>query len=373
MIAAFIYSDAFLGYNLSETHPMKPVRLKMTHRLLDAYGVFNRDCPVVEPRPATREELLQAHTDEFLTATKDLGDGKLRADDLRFGYGTGDNPVFPGLYEASALYAGASVVAAELVASGEARAAFNISGGLHHAMLARASGFCTFNDAVVAIKVLLAKGFDRIAYIDIDAHHGDGVQLAFLADPRVLTISIHESGRFLFPGSGYPEDIGVDEGEGYAVNLQLAPGTNDQIYLEVFDAVVPPLIKAYDPQLIFTQLGADSHYSDPLAHVCLTTRGYQALFERFSSFDKPWVGVGGGGYNPQAVCRLWALAFAEMCGRHLDDQIPSAFAEEWGVERLHDTEDPATTPMLMGNARGMAYESVETIRENVFPIHGLHR
>ena len=272
--AAFVYSGALSAHVLRADHPLKAVRLRYTYDLLQSYGAFDEaGALLLEPRPATDEEIGTLHTREYIEAVKGFGRGDMSANPTRFNFSAGgDNPVYPGMYEAAALSTGASMVAAEVLEGKRAGAAFNISGGLHHAASGNAAGFCVFNDPAVAINYLLSKGL-RVAYVDIDVHHGDGVQAAFYGCDRVLTISVHESGAFLFPGTGAVEETGSGAGTGYSVNLPLYPYTEDDTYLWAFRQVVPPLIGAFKPDVLVTQLGIDSYYNDPLAHVLLTSRG----------------------------------------------------------------------------------------------------
>jgi acetoin utilization protein AcuC len=290
----------------------------------------------------------------------------------RYGLDTIDNPVFPDMYEASRVYVGATLRAADLVANGEADAAFNIAGGLHHAHHDRAAGFCVFNDPAIAIARLLADHGDgrRIAYIDIDAHHGDGVQEAFYSRSDVLTISLHESGRYLFPGTGFVEDLGEGEGQGYSVNVPLSPFTGDETYLWAFDQVVTPLVERFRPDFIVAQLGVDTHYRDPLTHFELTTQGHFGLVERILALPGRLIAVGGGGYEVEVVARSWTLAYGLMAGLALPDQIPASVASEYSESTLHDPEGaaPNTRP---DDARRFAESVVEAIKETVFPYHGL--
>ncbi|MBI5455204.1 MAG: acetoin utilization protein AcuC, partial [Deltaproteobacteria bacterium] len=213
--------------------------------------------------------------------------------------------------------------------SGAARVAFNIAGGLHHAMPNRASGFCYINDAAVAIKRLLALG-KRVAYIDIDAHHGDGVEYAFYDTDQVLTISLHENGQWLFPGTGFVADTGVNAGKGYSVNMPLPPSTQDGLYLKAFNAIVPPFIEAFAPDVIVTQLGVDSFETDPLTHLSLTTNSFEKMVSAFRSFNIPWVALGGGGYDLSNVARAWTLAWASMNGIEPPLEIPAGFLQQNG-------------------------------------------
>jgi acetoin utilization protein AcuC len=368
--AAYVYADALSQHVLAEGHPMRPVRLAYTTALARAYGAL--DGPgalVVPPRPATVDELLTFHEPAYVDAVRRLSACRDDAAE-RFGFARfGDNPVHVGMYEAALLSTGASVVAAELVAGGRARAAFSPAGGLHHAMPARASGFCIFNDPVIAINALRARGL-RVAYVDIDAHHGDGVQHAYYADPDVLTVSVHEGPRWLFPGTGEVAEMGIDAGYGFSVNLPLAPYTPDEVYLRAFDAVVPPLLEAFKPDVLATQLGADAYVGDPLTHLALSARGYETLVTRFAALGLPWLAFGGGGYDLDAVPRLWTLAYAHMRGVDLPDDLPAG-AEAF-VRSLHLRDGNADVDdELVAQAEAYADAQVAEVRRRIFPLHGL--
>ena len=259
-----------------------------------------------------------------------------------------------------------------MVASGEVGAAFNISGGLHHAAADHASGFCVFNDPALAVHYFLNRGM-RVAYVDIDAHHGDGVQEAFYADDRVLTISVHESGQYLFPGTGSVGELGEGVGRGYSVNLPLYPYTGDDLYVESFKQVVPPLVRAFAPDVLVTQLGIDSYHSDPLTHLQLTTEGYIETVKELARLGLPWLALGGGGYDVTAVARSWTLAYGVMLGIDWPDRLPSAFSREHGAGRLRDELSPEVPGHIKVEASRFAEETVEAIRQQIFPYHGLAR
>ncbi|MBI3944644.1 MAG: acetoin utilization protein AcuC [Armatimonadetes bacterium] len=369
--AAFIYSDRFAGYDLGPSHPLKPVRLRMTQDLLDAYGVLARpEARVVEARPATEEEVLAVHTRGYYDAVAALSaGGSIGWAQYDHGFGSSDNPPFPGMLDASLLYTGASLQAARLVSAGEVPRAFSISGGLHHAMPDRASGFCTFNDPAIAIVDLLRR-HERVLYLDVDAHHGDGVQAVFYDSPRVLTISLHESGRTLFPGTGFIEETGTGAGEGYSVNIPLFPGTTDETYERVFEALVPPLVEWFDPQVVVAQLGVDTHALDPLTHLALSTEGFTSVVRAVRDWSRPLVALGGGGYNVDVVARSWTLAFACLAEVDLPDETPAARPQGVGARlrdraaRLPKHADP--TP-----AAQFAERTVSAVREKVFRRHGI--
>ncbi|MGZ4597874.1 MAG: acetoin utilization protein AcuC, partial [Actinomycetes bacterium] len=261
------WDDALVAYDFGPSHPLNPIRVDLTMRLARSLGLFDLDnVRIVKPEPADDDLLALVHERDYIAAVRRVGADPSRPD-LSRGLGTPDNPAFADMHAASALVVGASVRAAQAVWTGESEHAINVAGGLHHAMPGGASGFCVYNDPAIAIAWMLAQGAERVAYVDVDVHHGDGVERVFWQDPRVLTISIHESGRYLFPGTGFPEDIGGPAAEGSAVNVALPPGTTDSAWLRAFDAVVPPLLSEFAPDVLVSQQGCDSHMLDPLAHL----------------------------------------------------------------------------------------------------------
>src|SRR5438034_8615901 len=269
MKTALIHSDEWRRFDYGPEHPLRMERLGLTWRLMEGYDLTALPrSKVLAPEPAELESIARLHTPEYLDTLRAVSAGDWVPHAARYGLGPGDNPIFPGLWEAAQLAAGGSLVAARLVAEGEADRAFHFAGGLHHAMPDRASGFCYVNDAVLAILHLRACGL-RVAYVDIDAHHGDGVQNAFYTDPNVLTISTHERGDRLFPGTGFVDEMGEGAGRGFSVNLPLDVLTDSSIYLPAFEAVVPRLLTAFKPDVIVMQLGIDSHRTDPLTHLAL--------------------------------------------------------------------------------------------------------
>ena len=366
--SAFLYTDEFLSYQLTERHPLQQTRLQMVHRLLGAYGMFSPEGPVdwITPSPATEDEILQVHTADYVEAVRRAGAGEGSRSYLsRYGLGPGDTPAFLGMYEASALYSGGTVDAARLVLSGRYDRAFNVAGGLHHAMPGRAAGFCTFNDLALGIHALLQGGCARVAYIDIDAHHGDGVQACFYDDPRVLTVSLHESGRYLFPGTGFPEELGEGDAVGTSLNVPLYPYTTDDVWHEAFDAVVPDALARFAPDALVLQLGADAHWEDPLAHLMLTSRGWIAAVDKLLALGagKPVVVTGGGGYNVRTVARLWALVQARCADVELPDAVPAAYDGIYNLPRLHDTSVPGVESDVRDQAHAFAREQVARLHE----------
>lgn len=344
MKTAFVYSDEFAKYSYAEVHPMRPVRLKLTYELIKAYGLLDlANTHLVDARKATDDEVLLFHTRDYIDVLKKANSGEPPADGWRYGIGFGDNPAFKGVYDWSLYSTGASIQAAELVASGKIDCAFNICGGLHHAMKDKASGFCYLNDAVIAIKYLL--GLEkRVAYVDIDAHHGDGVQTAFYDTDRVLTISLHENGEYLFPGTGFLKETGTGKGKGYSINLPFPPESDDKIFVRGFEEIAPLFIERFEPDILVTQLGVDTFKTDPITHLNLTTNGFKAMIKRFKSFNIPWVALGGGGYNMSNVARAWTIAWAVMNDIELSNKIPEGFLKMgrgFGIleDKLEDEQD----------------------------------
>ncbi len=370
--AAFVYDDRMSRHELRSDHPMRPVRLRYTHELLYGYGAFDHpDATLVTPRSATEDELLWLHTPEYIAAVQRLSSGEGARQAGRFNFSLqGDNPYYPGMYDAAILSSGATLLAAELVAGGAVDCAFNISGGLHHAAAGHASGFCVFNDPALAIHFFLRRGM-RVAYVDVDAHHGDGVQEAFYGDDRVLTISVHESGRYLFPGTGFVGELGEGAGHGYSVNLPLFPYTGDEVYLDAFRQIVPPLIRAFAPDVLVAQMGIDSYHADPLTHLQLTTEGFVEVAREFAALGLPWLALGGGGYDLMAVARAWTLAYGVMLGVEWPDTLPRRFALEHGIEHLRDSGVPEIPANLRLDIRRHAGETVAAVKEHIFPTHGL--
>lgn len=334
--AALIGSEASWAGGHPSDHPLRPERLRDTWEMLHAYSAFEgANTQIVPPRLPTFEELATVHTEPYLNAVRRLSCGDLTVRGAKFGFGTGDNPVFSGMWESEGLKVGAALVGAELLLNGEVDVAFSFTGGLHHAGRNFASGFCVFCDGAAAIHKMLAAGW-RVAYIDIDAHHGDGVQSAFYEDDRVLTISFHESGRYLFPGTGFVRELGRGKGEGFCANVPLPPYTDDEVFLWAFEQVVPPLVERFQPDVVVAQLGVDAHWRDPLTHLLLTTHGLEALFKGINQLGRPWLAVGGGGYDRWVVPRAWTLAWGVMSGQSFDNKLPTDVADGHDPPLLHD-------------------------------------
>jgi len=368
---AFIYTDAYLDYDYRPTHPLRIIRLKLTYDLINAYGLL--DLPTVQFIPtqkAEEKELAVFHDEEYLSLLKQVNEGFALGDAYAYGLGPGDNPIFPGLFNLSLLVAGATLQAIDFVVDGNGEIAFNIAGGLHHAMRSRASGFCYVNDPVIGIKRLLRRG-KRVAYIDIDAHHGDGVQKAFYDTDQVLTVSLHETGYTLFPGTGFESETGEGKGEGYSVNLPFPPETEDDVYVWTFDEVVPELIHAFQPDVVVTQLGVDTFYDDPLTNLHLSLFGYERVLKRIKDLAPKWVALGGGGYNIFNVARAWTLAWAVMNGVELEEALPESFLKEavkMGMEERGLRGRPRTLRHSQNKENRTEMERVvHYIKRTVFP------
>jgi acetoin utilization protein AcuC len=382
MEPAVVWDRALLGYDLGGDHPFNPVRLELTIRLATELGVLD-GVPLLMPEPASETELTRVHAEEYLEAVKQAPHAGW---DVGHGLGTADNPVFGDMHDASALVVGSTLVAAREIAAGRARRAVNIAGGLHHAMRDRAAGFCVYNDCAVAISWLLDHGFDRIAYVDTDVHHGDGVQAAFYHDPRVLTISLHQHPFTLWPGTGYPEETGAPEADGTAVNIPLPPRTGDAGWLRAFHAVVPSLLSGFHPQILVTQCGVDSHEEDPLADLSLSVDGHRAIYAALRDLagkhaDGRWLAVGGGGYQLiRVVPRSWTHLLATVLDRDLDPATP--LPPGW-LDTVREAAPRAELPIEMSDGADTTFSpwgdggndpvdiAIRDTRRAVFPSHGL--
>ena len=380
------WDDGLIHYDFGPGHPLAPVRVELTIALARSFGLFGQPgVQVVTPQPATREELELVHDPGYIAAVQQAG--QTGYPDVRHGLGTPDDPVFPGMHEASALVTGATLAAARAVWSGQAGHAANVAGGLHHAMRGNASGFCVYNDPAIAIKWLLAQGAGRVAYVDLDVHHGDGVQAAFYDDPRVLTISLHEHPATLFPGTGLPGETGTGAGAGYAVNVALPAGTEDAAWLRAIDAVVLPLLRAFRPTVLVSQHGCDSHRLDPLAHLRLSVDGQrqaQVLMHELAHelCDGRWIAAGGGGYAlVQVVPRTWAHLLGIAAGMPLDPEMatPAPWRElarsltgESAPRTMTDGGPPRYVSFASGIDPGDPTDrAIMRTRTAVFPVHGL--
>jgi acetoin utilization protein AcuC len=373
MKTGFYYTDAYVDFDYGPMHPLKVIRLKLTYDLIRAYGLLNLPSVRFFPtQKATDEDLATFHSRKYLHVLRQANDGRKEGNAYAYGLGPGDNPIFPGFYDWSLWVTGATLQAVDFVADGEGEIAFNIAGGLHHAHHSRASGFCYVNDAVVGILRLLEKG-KRVAYLDLDAHHGDGVQKAFYQTNQVMTISLHETGNSLFPGTGFEYEIGEEEGKGYSVNLPFPPYTDDDVYLWAFEEVVPPLIQAFQPDVLVTQLGVDTFENDPLTNLSLSIHGFEKVVRRIKDLSVKWVALGGGGYEVSNVARAWTLAWAVMNGVELRNELPEVFLEEAGRLGIFERELRGASPKPASEnqrreVRSETERIVNQVKKIIFPL-----
>lgn len=390
------WDERLTEYDFGPRHPLAPIRVKLTVELARAFGVLTAGGVTLAPAgPASDEQLRLVHDPAYIEAVQRAGllaaTRELQASDLapllRHGLGTEDDPIFPGMHEAAALVTGATLAAARAVQTGSAQHGVSIAGGLHHAMAGNASGFCIYNDPAIAISWLLGQGTERIAYLDIDVHHGDGVQAAFWDDPRVLTISMHEHPATLFPGTGRASEVGGPQAEGMAVNVALPAGTRDAGWLRAFHAVAPPLLRAFRPQILVSQHGCDTHWSDPLANLEVTIdaqRVAHAAIHRLAheTADGRWLLTGGGGYQlVQVVPRTWTHLLAEASGRPVDPEAATpqqwrgligASTRERAPERMTEGADGSFPDFDGGyDPADPVDQAIMATRNAVFPLHGL--
>jgi acetoin utilization protein AcuC len=383
---AVVWDVALTRYDFGPGHPFDPVRIRLTVELARELGVLAYpSVTMVSPSPATDAEIETVHDPEYVAVVRQAGRALVPA--VWFGLGTDDDPVFEGMHEAAALVVGATLAAARSVWSGTTAHAVSIAGGHHHAMRAKASGFCIYNDPAVAIAWLLSAGAERVAYVDLDVHHGDGVQAAFYDDPRVLTVSLHEHPATLFPGTGLPDETGTGDGEGYAVNVALPAGTEDAGWLRAIDGVVLPLLRAFRPTVLVTQHGCDGHRLDPLAHLSLSVDGQrqaQVMMHELAHelCDGRWIATGGGGYAlVQVVPRTWTHLLAVAAGEPVDPKMATPahwqeLARSLTGETAPQTMTDGVPPRYVSFASGMDPDdpvdrAILRTRSAVFPSHGL--
>ncbi len=349
--SVFIYSDELLRYRFSENHPFNQFRLTLTIDLLQKLGALD-ETQFVLPRMASDEELSLIHDREYVEAVKKAGRGELsEAAGEGYGLGTEDTPIFTGMHEASAYLVGGTLTAADQVMKGKAVHALHLGGGLHHGFRGKASGFCIYNDSAVAIKYLQTQYNARVLYIDTDAHHGDGVQWSFYDDPKVATYSIHETGRYLFPGTGNINERGHGQGYGYSFNVPLDAFTEDDSWLESYETTLREVAHFFKPDVILTQNGADAHYYDPLTHLSATMNIYKRIPQLAHEIaheycDGRWIAVGGGGYDIwRVVPRAWSLLWLEMTNQQLfSDSLPADWLLKWQEKAPYPLPSSWTDP-----------------------------
>ena len=382
-----VWDPSFTSYDFGPGHPLAPVRLDLTARLADALGLLSRPgVQVSGAEAADDDELATVHDPDYVAAVRRVSDDPTLTD-LARGLGTEDDPVFAGMHEASARVARGSIECAEQVWTGEVVHGVNFCGGLHHAMPDRASGFCVYNDIALGIRRLLDLGARKVVYVDVDVHHGDGPQTIFWDDPRVLTISVHESGRMLFPGTGFPDELGGPDALGSAVNVALPPGTGDAGWLRAVHSVVPQLIRAFEPEVLVSQHGCDTHFLDPLAHMAVTVDAQRTAAVTLHSLahevcDGRWVALGGGGYEVvDVVPRSWAHLVGIAVHAPVDPA--TAVPEDWAAyvrsrfgrsapARMTDGRDTWWRSWEVGYDPDDAVDrAVMATRKAAFPLHGL--
>ena len=353
--ARLIYTPDYTQYYFNDDHPFNQRRLLLTHDLMSSFGILT-ESDILAPRLATDEELTLVHDPRYIQFVRDQGHSEKELPQAgSYGLGTEDVPCFANMHESAALIVGGTLNAVDAVMKGQSQHAFNPAGGLHHAFSGRASGFCIYNDCSVAIAYMRKHWNARVLYIDTDAHHGDGVQWSFYDDPNVLTISMHETGKYLFPGTGNTTERGDGSGYGYSINVPLDAFTEDDSFLDIYQELVSKLVKGFKPDVILTQNGCDAHAYDPLTHLSCTMKIYQEiprLAHRLAHeyCDGRWIAVGGGGYDIwRVVPRAWTLLWSEMSDQPLSDQpLPKEWLERWQPQselqlppRLFDEGFPA--------------------------------
>jgi acetoin utilization protein AcuC len=372
---ALIHSPQIEEYAYPPECPFTTQRAGMARKIIADMGLLNgahrREVP---PTPASREALERFHAPDYLDILKHTAEHDLDVEGIELGLGTPDSPVFPQMYDYAVLAAGGTLVAADLLLAGDADIAFNPSGGYHHAHPRKASGFCYINDMAVACAHLAEHG-KRVFYLDIDVHHGDGVEEAFYDRADVMTLSLHETGHCLFPGTGFENNIGVGDGTGYAANLPLPPYTYDDAYLRAFNSVALPLIGAFKPDVIALELGMDTLAGDPLAHLELTNNAHAEMLAALLKLDTPLMVTGGGGYNMQNTARGWALAWSVFCGEDNHDDMLAGL----GGVMMETTDwvgglrDRALAPSddVRSQVAPAVEAAIEAVKQNVFSHHGL--
>ncbi len=381
--AVLIWDPAFTAYRFRPDHPFNPKRLELTVSLIEEMGLLAAEhTRMVPPRPATEAELLLAHSSAYVEAVRRISEGKISSAEAKsWGLGTEDTPVFPGMHEITSTVVGGTLRGAEMVMGGEARRAFAIAGGLHHAHREMASGFCVYDDLAVAIRWMQREHGARVLYIDNDAHHGDGVQGIFYTEPDVLTFSIHESGRYLFPGTGFTDEMGDGEGFGYSLNLPVEPFTEDDSWIDLYSTALREAAAAFRPDVIVLQSGCDAHVLDPLTHLRCTTRMFEQTVRLTCELADEYCGgrllaTGGGGYAVWTVVpRVWTLAWAILSGQPAPDALPHSWLQKWQGESpdllpslLRDPEDAFAQVPRREEIESMNRRTLATLRREALPL-----
>jgi acetoin utilization protein AcuC len=380
--SALVWDPAVTGYKFRPDHPFNPRRLELAVSLIEALGLVDDSAArVVAPRMATEAELLAVHGREYLDAVRGFSGGGDKSTALRWGLGTDDTPIFPGMHDVTALVTGATIRAAELVMRGEVTRAFSICGGLHHAHRDRASGFCVYSDLAAAIAWIRREHGGKVMYIDYDAHHGDGVQGIFYDDPDVLTLSLHESGRYLFPGTGFVDELGDGDGYGYSLNVPLEPFTEDGSWLDIHRKLIPEVMEAYRPDVVVLQSGCDGHSLDPLTHLRASTRLYEETTRIVcEAADRVCGGrviaTGGGGYAVwEVVPRAWTLVWGALSGQEVPNRIPHEWLNRWQGEapvmlppHVRDAEEDHKPVPRREEIEATNRRTLESLRRQALPL-----
>ncbi|MEH7331516.1 acetoin utilization protein AcuC [Neobacillus drentensis] len=376
---SFVFSEELLNYKFSSHHPFNQFRLKLTVDLLNKMNALNPE-HIIPPRMATDEELALIHDQSYIEAVKKAGYGQLPNEIAEnYGLGTEDTPIFPNMHEASALLVGGTLTAVDEVMSGRACHAVNLGGGLHHGFRGKASGFCIYNDSSVAIKYLQEKYNARVLYVDTDAHHGDGVQWSFYDDPKVCTLSIHETGRYLFPGTGNINERGQGSGYGYSFNIPVDAFTEDESWLHAYSQAIKEVAAFFKPDVILTQNGADSHYYDPLTHLSATMKIYREIPKLAHEIahqycNGRWIAVGGGGYDIwRVVPRAWAHIWLEMTeNSNSYGSLPEEWVEHWQkeapVQLPREWDDPENLYTPIPRKAEITEKNILTLEKALYPI-----
>ncbi|MEI6808937.1 MAG: acetoin utilization protein AcuC [bacterium] len=372
--SVFLHSPELERFSYPDTSPFKTNRAGLTRKTVYNMGLLSGEGrSEIAPVKATRVDLEQFHKPYYLDAIMAAEKGDLTPAAFAMGLGTADCPVFKGMYDYAALASGSTITGARLILSGEADIAFNPSGGFHHAFQDRAAGFCYVNDIVLGALVLAEAG-RRVAFLDLDVHHCDGVQAAFYDRPDILTLSLHETGRSLFPGTGFENDTGVGAGIGFSVNIPLPVGTYDAAYKTAFSEVAMPLLKAYNPDVLMIELGMDTLAGDPMAHFHLTNNVIADILEELVNLNKPILATGGGGYNVENTVRAWALLWSTMCGEHTEDlSIGMGGVMLASTEWAGGLRDRVllTDAGRRGDVDTEVRRVIAEIQSKVFPLYGL--
>ncbi len=373
--AAFLFSDKLANFDYGDDHPFKPIRARNTKEQCTRYGLlYGPGLIRPEPDPVEPSTLESFHRQNYLKALKEVSSGRFDLPMLERGLGTEECPALPGVFEFSLLSTGATMLGVELVMGGQVGRAFNLVGGFHHAYPDHAEGFCYLNDAGVALAAQAAQG-RRVAFIDIDAHHCNGIQHAFYEDDRVLVISLHESGKTLYPWSGFETELGTGRGTGFNVNIPMLENSDDEVYLSAFRQLVPPLIEAFAPDLVIAEIGADTMISDPLTHLRLTNNGYFKLVKEICAFSPHLVALGGGGYDVFRTTRCWTLAWAAMSEQEPEDTYAGAVGGMMFGGEMGGLWDPQIR--TAGPAKERAMAQVERLvsfhHEHSFPVLGARK